>query len=152
MPLSTLWKFWTQRKYKANKRKTADYIYFQWHFLTSNQNKANEDEETYKTYDVVDNIERTNPGVGSVSDVQSWLSIQHTEIYCDCCETSSFSSGSTWQESIYSVSSGPSRQDSLCSVSTSDYSECFQYSDISDDESLYSSQLRKKSRDIFMAV
>ena len=146
MPAFLHWKYWTkkQRKHKA-KKVTKDYVYLQWEFSPQQERR----EETYKTYDVVDNIDRT-----VYSDIQTWLASQphntNTEIYCDCCQADTSSN-------FTSLSGGSRlsrRQDSVSSVSTShcSCSECLQYSDISDDESLYSSQLRRKSRDIFMAV
>ena len=154
MPAFLHWKFWTQRqrKHKA-KKESQDYIYLQWHF--SPQERT---EETYKTYDVVDNIAQS-----VYSDIQTWLASQpqsdnrNTEIYCDCCQEDNTSnitnnqSGaarmSRRQGSVSTVSTVSSISTSHCSCS-----ECLPYSDISDDESLYSSQLRRKSRDIFMAV
>ena len=168
MPAWASWKFWAQRKYKHNKLHATDYIYLQWHFLTSQHETA---EETYRTYDVVDNIERSGQGSDSQAiycDVKTWLDSQpqpsdlNKEIYCDCCQTSSSpsSSNSYSSSSLYSSSSSSSlpkmyrRHDSVSSVTTDicDCSYCVGYLDISDDESLYSSQLRRKSRDIFLAV
>ena len=152
MPAFLHWKYWTQRqrKHKA-KKATTDYVYLQWHFRSQEERT----EDTYKTYDVVDNIDKT-----VYEDIQTWLASQphhsHTEIYCDCCQddntsnTTNQSGGarmSRRQDSVSSVSTSTSTSYSTCSCL-----ECLQYSDISEDESLYSSQLRRKSRDIFMAV
>ena len=137
------WKYWThrQRKHKTKKH-TSDYVYLQWHFSS----KEERTEETYKTYDVVDNIDKT-----VYSDIQTWLASQpqntQTEIYCDCCQDDD-TSNITYQSGWSRMSR---RQDSVSSVTTSNFSWS-EYSDISDDESLYSSQLRRKSRDIFLAV
>ena len=56
MPAFLHWKYWTrrQRKHKA-KKVTTDYVYLQWHFRSQEEST----EETYKTYDVVDNIDKT---------------------------------------------------------------------------------------------
>ena len=151
MPAFLHWKYWTQRQRKHKAKKvTTDYVYLQWHFRSQEEST----EETYKTYDVVDNIDKT-----VYTDIQTWLASQplntNTEIYCDCCQADN-TSNITNQSGESRMSR---RQDSVSSVtttststSTCSCSECLQYSDISDDESLYSSQLRRKSRDIFMAV
>ena len=133
MPAWTTWKYWTQRKFRA-KQNTKDYIYLHWDFRSSHQESPGEKEETYRTYDVVDNIEKT-----VYCDIQTWLHSQNqnrdTEIYCHCCQAFN------------------KRQLSLSSVnSLESSSDCPQYLDISDDESLYSSILRRKSRDIFMTI
>ena len=153
MPAFLSWKYWTQKRQRKHKAKkvTTDYIYLQWHFSSQEERE----EETYKTYDVVDNIDKT-----VYTDIQTWLASQpqntNTEIYCDCCETDNISNFTN--QSATGSSRMSRRQDSVSSVTTStstsscSCSECLQYSDICDDESLYSSQLRRKSRDIFMAV
>ena len=57
MPAFLSWKYWTQKRQRKHKAKkvTTDYIYLQWHFRSQEEST----EETYKTYDVVDNIDKT---------------------------------------------------------------------------------------------
>ena len=87
------------------------------------------------------------------ADIQSWLSSLPdsvcTEIYCDCCD-------GLQSPPPPPTKVKPRRQDSIASVtsvtsSNCSCSECLHTSQLSDDESLYSIQLRRKSRDIFLS-
>ena len=124
MPAWTHWRFWTRRRYRATKHNNNNYMYLHWHFRSPRQETA---EDTYRTYDVVDNIEKS-----VYCDIQSWLDSQSQNLYTGISSHSS----------------------SLSSVNSLDCStqDCPQYLDVSDDESLYCSILRRKSRDIFMII
>ena len=95
-------------------------MYLRWDFRSPRQETT---EDTYRTYDVVDNIEKS-----VYCDIHSWLDSQSQNLN--------------------------SHSSSLSSVNSLDYStrDCPQYLDVSDDESLYCSILRRKSRDIFMII
>ena len=79
---------------KSKQKQNQDYIYLQWHFMTST---ANLDET--QPYDTVSDSIEAKPEVTSsigntkFSDIHSWLASQPenicTEIYCDCCDTDS---------------------------------------------------------------
>ena len=175
MPSCLPWKYLTNKQ-RTNSKHNTDYIYLQWHFMTSQQDqvathttspttKPNPTTITPRDQPAVTNKE---PAVrrssveeeeerGETSeerkyaDIQSWLSSLPdsvcTEIYCDCCDG---------LQTPPPPKVLPRRQDSIVSVSSTrssacSCSECLQNSQLSDDESLYSTQLRRKSRDIFLS-
>ena len=177
LPSCLPWKYWTNKQRTSSKHNT-DYIYLQWHFMTSQQDqvathttspttKPNPTTMTPRDQPAVTNkdpavrrssVEEEERGQTSeerkYSDIQSWLSSLPdsvcTEIYCDCCDGLQPSPPPPVlprrQDSIVSVTSVTSTTSSNCSCS-----ECLHNSQLSDDESLYSSQLRRKSRDIFLS-
>ena len=176
MPSCLSWKLFT-KKHKANKRNT-DYVYLQWHFMTSQQGEDTTQVSTEARTEV--RTEDYQPAVRDLSrvqtteerknaDIQSWLESLPdsvcTEIYCDCCDAEIYSQlqsspSSSPSTIIYSNTSSsctpsvaPRRQDSISSMTSSSCScaQCLQSSEESDDESLYSLQLRRKSRDIFLS-
>ena len=79
---------------KSKQKKNQDYIYLQWHFMTSTSNL----DET-QPYDTVSDSIEDKPEVTSsggntkFSNIHTWLASQPenicTEIYCDCCDTDS---------------------------------------------------------------
>ena len=139
MPSCLSWKFWS-RKHKASKQ-NSDYIYLQWHFMTSQQDQKRESPVMRSPLSTEES---------KYADIRTWLDSLPdtlcTEIYCDCCDVQAASTST----STPSVSSR--RQDSISSVTSSHCScaECLPTSP-DDEESLYSLQLRKKSRDIFLS-
>ena len=86
-------------KGKSKQKQNQDYIYLQWHYMTSTKTMVQED---IATYDIVDNDNKSEvikPEVESreevstrFSDIRLWLAAQPenvcTEIYCDCCDAS----------------------------------------------------------------
>lgn len=79
---------------KSKQKQNQDYIYLQWHFMTSTANL--DDTQPYDT--VSDSIEdkpevASNRGNTKFSNIHTWLASQPenicAEIYCDCCDTDS---------------------------------------------------------------
>ena len=176
MPSCLPWKYLTNKQ-RTNSKHNTDYIYLQWHFMTSQQDEASATPTSTTTTPKPTtsiSISRDQPAVtnnntavrrssaeeeerGETSeerkyaDIQSWLSSLPdsvcTEIYCDCCDG---------LQPPPPPQVLPRRQDSIASVtsltsSNCSCSECLHNSQLSDEESLYSTQLRRKSRDIFLS-
>ena len=172
MPSCLPWK-WTN-KHRSSSKHNTDYIYLQWHFMTSQQDQ---DQDLVSNTITSKTSSRAQPAVSNnktavrrssgeeergenseerkYADIQSWLSSLPdsvcTEIYCDCCDGLQQTPPPPPPPPVL-----PRRQDSITSVtsvssSNCSCSECLQSSQLSDDESLYSIQLRRKSRDIFLS-
>ena len=142
------WKHLLKRKTKL--RQNEDYIYLQWHFMTSNNARNTEPHSSDPLGDILSvEPEETLPQSESsiFSDIRTWLASQPdhycAEIYCDCCDPSldplysavnaSFSSSSpripdnTHNTPATQMETAPKnmnrRQDSVSSVTTSTFSE-----------------------------
>ena len=142
------WKHLLKRKTKL--RQNEDYIYLQWHFMTSNNSRNTEPHSSDPLGDILSaEPEETFPQSESsiFSDIRTWLASQPdhfcAEIYCDCCDPSldplysavnaSFSSSSpripdnTHITPATQMETAPKnlnrRQDSVSSVTTSTFSE-----------------------------
>ena len=87
------WKHLLKRKTKL--RQNEDYIYLQWHFMTSNNTGNTESHSSAPPGDILnEEPEETVPQPESsiFSDIRTWLASQPdhfcAEIYCDCCDPS----------------------------------------------------------------
>ena len=87
------WKHLLKRKTKL--RMNEDYIYLQWHFMTSN-NTGNTDSQSADPLHEMRRAETEEtipePESSIFSDIRTWLASQPdhfcAEIYCDCCDPS----------------------------------------------------------------
>ena len=87
------WKHLLKRKTKL--RMNEDYIYLQWHFMTSN-NTGNTDSQSADLLREMRRAETeetiSEPESSIFSDIRTWLASQPdhfcAEIYCDCCDPS----------------------------------------------------------------
>ena len=87
------WRHLLKRKTKL--RKNEDYIYLQWHFMTSN-NTGNNDSHSVEHLPDIRSAETEDkvpdPESSIFSDIRTWLASQPdhfcAEIYCDCCDPS----------------------------------------------------------------
>ena len=170
------WKQLLKRK-TALRKNNEDYIYLQWHFMTSNHPSGSSDSHSsdhHRDFRRVE-TEEDEPSVpdpqqsSMFSDIRTWLASQPdtfcAEIYCDCCDPSLdplYSAVNTSLESVTSSSRIPDntestfsninrRQDSVSSVvsTTLSMSSSDFTSDEEQDESNYSLQIRRKSKSLF---
>ena len=140
------WKHLLKRKTKL--RQNEDYIYLQWHFMTSNNTGNTESHSSAPPGDILNTEPEEpvpQPESSIFSDIRTWLASQPdhfcAEIYCDCCDPSldplysavnvSFSSSppripdtTHITPQIEKTSTNFNRrQDSVSSVTTSTFSE-----------------------------
>ena len=168
------WSHLLRSKSRRKQQQTQDYIYLQWHFMTSSHHH-----EVTKPEPEVS--ERKEPSASSssskFSDIHTWLASQPdqycAEIYCDCCDpdteaptdlhyssvrlplplpSSSLVSRPSSSSLSSSVTSLARRQHSVSSLSSSCTSTSSSSSlgeDLLSEESYYSLQIRRTSRSIF---
>ena len=171
------WSHLLRSKSRRKQQQTQDYIYLQWHFMTSSHHH----EVTNKSEpEVSERKDPSSPSSSSSSssskfnDIHTWLASQPdqycAEIYCDCCDpdteaptdlhyssvrlplplpSSSLVSRPSSSSSLSSsVTSLARRQHSVSSFSSSCTSSSLGEDSLSE-ESYYSLQIRRTSRSIF---
>ena len=83
----------TRRK-KLQLKKNEDYIYLQWHFMTSNNKGSPASHSSDELHDIrsrsaEEEVSVPEPESSIFSDIHTWLANQPdhfcAEIYCDCC-------------------------------------------------------------------
>ena len=167
------WSQLLRSKSRRQQQQTQDYIYLQWHFMTSSHHH----EVTKQEPEVSERKEPSSSSSSSkFSDIHTWLASQPdqycAEIYCDCCDpdtevpadlhyssvrlplplpSSSLVSRPSSSSSLSSsVTSLARRQhSSLSSSCTSSSSSLGEGEDLLSEESYYSLQIRRTSRSIF---
>ena len=166
------WSQLLRSKSRRKQQQTQDYIYLQWHFMTSSHHH----EVTKPEPEVSARNEPSSSSSSSskFSDIHTWLASQPdqycAEIYCDCCDpdteaptdlhyssvrlplplpSSSLVSRPSSSSSLSSsVTSFARRQHSVSSLSSSCTSSSLE-EDLLSEESYYSLQIRRTSRSIF---
>ena len=163
------------RSSKTKQKQNQDYIYLQWHFMTS-AHSTPLDRATYDNVDIGAVTPPPEPEVAKseevstrFSDIRLWLASQPesvcTEIYCDCCDpaeddlhyscvdvaSSVVSLTPPSSASLVSKSTSLSRrQNSISSISSTGSSMTSTSSeDLDSEESFYSNTIRQKSKSIF---
>ena len=169
------WSQLLRSKSRRKQQQTQDYIYLQWHFMTSSHHH----EVTKQEPEVSESKEPSASSASSsskFSDIHTWLASQPdqycAEIYCDCCDpdteaptdlhyssvrlplplpSSSLVSRPSSSSSLSSsVTSLARRQHSVSSLSSSCTSSSSSLGeDLLSEESYYSLQIRRTSRSIF---
>ena len=171
------WSQLLRSKSRRKQQQTQDYIYLQWHFMTSSHHH----EVTKQEPEVSERKEPSSPSSSSskFNDIHTWLASQPdqycAEIYCDCCDpdieaptdlhyssvrlpltlpSSSVVSRPSSSSLSSSVTSLDRRQHSISSLSSSCTSSSSSSSlgegeDLLSEESYYSFQIRRTSRSIF---
>ena len=163
------WSQLLRSKSRRKQQQTQDYIYLQWHFMTSSHHH----EVTKPEPEVSERKEpSSSPSSSKFSDIHTWLASQPdqycAEIYCDCCDPDTeaptdlhyssvrlplpLSSSSLVSRPSSSLSSSVTslarRQHSVSSLSSSCTSSSLG-EDLLSEESYYSLQIRRTSRSIF---
>ena len=164
------WSQLLRSKSRRKQQQTQDYIYLQWHFMTSSHHH----EVTKQEPEVSERKEPSASSSSKFSDIHTWLASQPdqycAEIYCDCCDPDTEAPTDLHYSSVRlplplpssslvsrpssssssSVTSLARRQHSISSLSSSCTSTSSSLGeDLLSEESYYSLQIRRTSRSIF---